>query len=199
MIDFGRLIAPYARKISNLLGRGRVTGVNGKSKMRTLQIGLLAGETKDGIEHFEPYGFTSEVMEGSEPIAGFFDGDRSHGVVIVVADRRYRLTSMAPGEVAIYDDQGQVVHLKRDGIVVHSPQNLLLRTDGVLRLEGDKVEIHAKTSLQQDVHGKGSRDTWTGGVDFHQDTWTTGTTAVTPPTEHGFAPPGIPTSHPEGA
>lgn len=118
MTDFGRLMAPYARRISNMLARGSVTAVNGAGKLRMLQIGLLAEETKDDVEHFEPYGFTSEVKPGSEPIAAFPDGDRSHGFVLVVADRRYRLRGMKSGEVAIYDDLGQKVHLTRTGIVI---------------------------------------------------------------------------------
>lgn len=117
-MEFGKLIAPYARRISNMLARGCVTAVNGSGKLRLLQIGMFAGEKKDAVEHFEPYGFTSEVKPGSEPIAAFLDGDRSHGVVLVVADRRYRLTGMKSGEVAIYDDLGQKVHLTRAGIVI---------------------------------------------------------------------------------
>ncbi|MFV2291099.1 baseplate assembly protein, partial [Escherichia coli] len=46
-------------------------------------------------------------------------GDRSHGVVVVVADRRYRLKGLRRGEVALYDDQGQSVVLTRSGLVVN--------------------------------------------------------------------------------
>lgn len=48
----------------------------------------------------------------------FPGGDRSHGMAVIVADRRYRLKGLARGEVAIYDDQGQSVTLTRGGIVV---------------------------------------------------------------------------------
>lgn len=118
MSDFAKLLGPYARRLSNMFARGVVTIANGNSKLRTLQIRLTAGETKDAIEHFEPYGFTSEVKSGSEPLAAFFDGDRSHGVVLVVADRRYRIRGMQSGEVALYDDIGQKVYLTRSGIVI---------------------------------------------------------------------------------
>lgn len=118
MSDFGRMIAPFARRIGNMLARGSVAAASGARKMRTLQLRLLAGETVDDIEHFEPYGYTSEPLPGAEAIAAFFDGDRSHGVVLVVADRRYRLTGLQAGEMAIHDDQGQKVHLTRTGIVI---------------------------------------------------------------------------------
>lgn len=118
MSDFGKMIAPFARRIGNMLARGSVAAASGARKMRTLQLRLLAGETVDDIEHFEPYGYTSEPLPGAEAIAAFFDGDRSHGVVLVVADRRYRLTGLQAGEMAIHDDQGQKVHLTRTGIVI---------------------------------------------------------------------------------
>ncbi|HAX1879240.1 TPA: phage baseplate assembly protein, partial [Escherichia coli] len=65
------------------------------------------------------YGFTSAAQDGAEGVALFPAGDRSHGVVVVVADRRYRLKGLKRGEVALYDDQGQSVVLTRSGIVVN--------------------------------------------------------------------------------
>lgn len=118
MIEFGKLIAPYARRIANMLARGSVVMADSSKKMQTLQVKLLAGEIKDSLEHFEPYGFTSNPHPGAEPITAFLGGDRSHGVVLIVADRRYRLTGLAKGEVAVSDDLGQKVHLTRNGIVI---------------------------------------------------------------------------------
>jgi phage gp45-like len=57
-------------------------------------------------------------MPGAEHVSAFFDGDRSHGVTLMVADRRYRLAGLEAGEVALYDDLGQAVHLTRSGIVI---------------------------------------------------------------------------------
>lgn len=165
MSDFGRMIAPFARRLGNMLARGSVSAVSGAAKLRTLQIRMFAGEVKDGIEHFEPYGFTSEVMPGSEPIAAFFDGDRSHGVVLVVADRRYRLTGLASGEVALYDDLGQKVHLTRDGIVIQTAKKL--------RCEAADIELHAIQSYSWDVAGFGERWTHLGGTQWEHKTWQT--------------------------
>jgi len=105
-------------RIGNMLARGRVRSVNAAGKMQVLQLDLLAGETKDRLEHLEPYGFTSHPKPGAEAAVAFLDGDRSHGIVLVVADRRYRLTTLAAGEVALSDDLGQKVHITRAGIVI---------------------------------------------------------------------------------
>ena len=125
MSDLSRLLAPLARRLSNLLARGTVVASTAATKMQTLQLKLLADEMKDGVEHFEPYGFTSRPLPGAEVLAVFMDGDRSHGVVVVAADRRYRLRTLAPGEVAIHDHLGNHVHFKADGSLA------ILATGGV--------------------------------------------------------------------
>jgi phage baseplate assembly protein V len=106
------------RAISNVLARAVVRGIDTASKCQMLQISMPGGEGKSDIEHLEPYGFTSAALEGAEAVAAYFDGDRSHGVVLVVADRRYRLKGLKSGEVAIYDNEAKSVTLTQNGIVV---------------------------------------------------------------------------------
>lgn len=98
-----------------------MTLADGMKKMRSVQVRLLADEVRDDLEHVEPYGFSSEPHPDAEAFALFFDGDRSHGVVLCIADRRYRLKPLKTGEVAIFDDLGQKVHLTRDGLEVYTP------------------------------------------------------------------------------
>ncbi len=170
MSDLGKILAPIARRLGNMLARGSVAAADGAGKMRTLQIRMMSDETKDNVEHFEPYGFTSEVKPGSEPIAAFFDGDRSHGVVLVVADRRYRLTGLQSGEVALYDDQGQKVHLTRDGILIHTAKKI--------RCEATDIELHASHSYSWDVNGFGERWTYVSGTTWEHKTWQQGATVT---------------------
>lgn len=168
MSDFARLLAPFARRLSNMMARGTVAAVNAASKMQGLQVSLLAGEVKDGVEHFEPYGFTSRPNIGAEAVGLFFDGDRSHGIVVVVADRRYRLTGLQAGEMAIHDDQGQKVHLTRDGILIHTAKKC--------RMEAADIELHASHSYSWDVNGYGERWTHISGTTWEHNTWQTGAT-----------------------
>ncbi|WP_448144616.1 phage baseplate assembly protein V [Pseudomonas silesiensis] len=101
----------------NILARGLVALGNSASKLQSLQLRLLAGEVKDNVEHLEPYGFTACPLEGAEALAGFIGGDRSHAVVIVVADRRFRLQGLKSGEVALYTDEGDRLHFKRGRVI----------------------------------------------------------------------------------
>lgn len=99
--------------IRNLLSRGVIRLVNSAAKCQLVQIEMLGGEMKDNVEHLEPYGFTSCPHDGAEHVAVFPDGDKSHGVVLVVADRRYRLKGLKAGEVALYTDEGDRIVLRR--------------------------------------------------------------------------------------
>ena len=139
-------------RLGMLLGRCSLALVNAASKMQTLQVRLLAGEVKDGIEHFEPYGFTANPHPGAEGVAAFFAGDRSHGVVLCIADRRFRLKELKPGEVALYTDEGDRLHFKRGRVIEVETATLrvtaseavefttpVIRTTGRIESAGDQI------------------------------------------------------------
>lgn len=67
------------------------------------------GETFTDREYFQHYGYTSRPLPGAEGII-FREGN--HIIMIASDDRRYRI-ALEEGEVALYDDQGIAVHLKR--------------------------------------------------------------------------------------
>jgi phage baseplate assembly protein V len=196
MRALSKYIAPLKRRVMLMVGRGIVKLVTDAGALQVIQQAALAGELMDDVERLQEYGFTSVPHPGAETVFLALAGERAHSVVIAVEDRRYRLTGLAGGEVAVYDDLGQKVHLKRNGILMDSPQNILIRTEGVLRLEADRIEIHGKTSVQTDVHGKGSRETWQSGTAWHTDSYTETHTSTS--TEHGLDLPHIPSDHPEG-
>lgn len=125
--------------LKNLLARGVVSLVNAAGKMQGMQVKLLAGEVKDGMEHFEPYGFTSNPQAGAEVLAAFFGGDRSHGVIICAGDRRFRLQNTAPGEVALYTDEGDKLHFKRGRVI--EIETLTLKVKAQTAVEFDTPEI----------------------------------------------------------
>lgn len=134
--------------LKNLLARCSVALVNASAKMQTAQVRLLAGEVKDNIEHFEPYGFTSNAHAGAEGIAAFFAGDRSHGVVLCIADRRFRLKELKPGEVALYTDEGDCLHFKRGRVL--EIQTMTLRVTAGTAVEFDTPVIRTTGKIESD-------------------------------------------------
>lgn len=168
------------------LGKGVLHLVNDNGPCQTVQATFLIGETRDGMERPQDYGFTSHPLPGMQPFAGFFGGDRSNGFVIAMCDRQFRI-ELLKGEVAMYDDLGQKVHLTRTGIVAETPLNATVKAGKKLRLEAEDIEMHATRSWSWDVAGFGERWTWTGGTAWEHKTWQAG--AVTSSVVLNIAPP----------
>jgi phage gp45-like len=130
------------------LGRTTFEKADDTKLMQNVKFSGVAGEQQQGIEHVHPYGFvnvpkaptqqqSSSGSDGSgsgqtaanqhrmaaESFMSFLGGARSHGVALVTGDRRYRLYKLAEGEVALHDDQGHQVHIRRDGVYVSAPNS----------------------------------------------------------------------------
>lgn len=155
--------------------RGIITTVNDADPLQILQVKFGTGEVIDGMPRVMEYGFTSVPTPGGHAVAIFIGGDRSNGSVIGTNDLRSRLTGLQPGEVAIYDNLGQKVHLTQEGIIIESPI--------MIRQQAPVIEIHATTSFRWDVNGHGQH--W---FPTYVDTWQEGETTGTP---HPISPPEI--------
>lgn len=135
-----RATAAMRRRFQMMVGRGVISSVDDGKLAQALQVELLADEAHDGVERFQDYGFTSVPYAGAEAVMVSVGGLRSHGIVVAIEDRRYRLTGLPAGEVALYDDQGQVVHLTRDGILIETTKKLEVKAASVL-VEADAVDL----------------------------------------------------------
>lgn len=132
------------QRLWNLVARGRLTGKDGSKAMRTIQTELFAQDIRDDVEHFEPYGFSSEPLLGAEPLTVSFSGNRDHTVAICVADRRYRIKGMKDGEVAIFDHLGRKVHITQGGIVVDGKSSpVTVTTSSTVSVKGSKITLDA--------------------------------------------------------
>jgi len=65
----------------------------------------------------------------------FLGGNREQGIVIVIDDRRFRL-SMEAGEVAMYDDLGNKFELLRDMVKITAVTHLQIEAP-TIRIVGD--------------------------------------------------------------
>lgn len=148
-------------RVQNMVSRGTVSRVDDAPKMQEVQVELLADETQEAVEHIQPYGLSTHPRPGAEVVMVALGGIRSAGIVIAAGDRRFRLTSLAEGEVALHDDQGQKVHLTRDGIVIASAQGISIETegdfsiaaDGAVSIDGASVTIATPGNLTFDSDG----------------------------------------------
>ena len=136
------LADPLERRLRNLAVRGVVKLVNDALKGQVLQVSVREGETRDQVERFQEYGFTSHPAAGAEAV--LLRLTPGHAICIATEDRRYRLVNLAPGEVALYDDQGQKVHLKAGGIVE-------VKALTKIRLDAPTVEATGKVTAGGNV------------------------------------------------
>jgi phage baseplate assembly protein V len=116
---FRALFGPWQRAISLMVGRGVVTLSDDSGPLQTVQMTGIGGQPLGKREVLGQYGFASRMKRGAETVHLAVGGQRSHQIVIAVGDRRYRLKNLQEGEVALHDDQGQVIHLTRAGIVIN--------------------------------------------------------------------------------
>jgi phage baseplate assembly protein V len=141
-----RLIKPLADRVALAIGRAVLRLVSERAGVQLVQVEGLKGDVLDKVEHLQAYGFASHPLPGAEAVVLAIGGARNHPLVVVIADRRYR-PGLEAGETIIHDDQGQVIHIARDRI--------LLKTDALLRIEAAEVEIHGDTRVRIDAGGAG--------------------------------------------
>jgi len=147
-----------------------ITGAYSTNKMREVQIQLADGEVRDKVEHYEPFGFTSEMITDgkTDSVVVFTDESRGLGMVVCVADRRYRPTDLKPGEVCVYDKKGRKVYFKEDGIVVEGVDSpVTVNTSSKVIINASSVEINADTTINGNVTVNGninSTGNMTGGT-----------------------------------
>ena len=124
--------------------------------MRTLQIQILSEDIREPIEHFEPYGFTSEPHPGAEAIAVSLGGDRDHTLAVVVTDRRFRPTDLKDGEVCIFDDLGRKIFLSRDGIRIEGVSSpITLSTTGSVTIDAPTIKCTGNLEVGGHIVAKG--------------------------------------------
>ncbi|WP_110995570.1 phage baseplate assembly protein V [Pseudomonas sichuanensis] len=137
--------------LTRMMARGTVVLASAGNMLQALQMRLTAGEVKDDLEHFEPYGFTSHPKQGAEGIALFLGGDRSHGVVVCVADRRFRLKELEPGEVALYTDEGDSFVFKRGRVVELETLTLKVKAEKAVEFDTEVFKVTASSGVEFDT------------------------------------------------
>lgn len=156
------------RAVANLLAPGVVLLVDDAKKVQELQVGLLAGETRTGLRRLQGYGFSSHPLAGAEALAAFVGGNRDHGFVIALDDRRYRM-KLAVGEVSIFDDQGQKVHLTRAGIVIETAQPITVKGSAIT-LDAPETTIKGNVIVEGAVLAAGNVTAFTAATAVGMDT-----------------------------
>jgi len=97
--------------------RGVVGAVNAAPAVQLVQVDGLDSETLQAVELMQQYGLTSNPPPGTMAVLLPLGGRTAHGIIIATEHGAYRMKGLASGELAIYTDEGDRVHLKRGRVV----------------------------------------------------------------------------------
>lgn len=166
------MIKPLQNRIMMTISRGVLEAVKDDNKLQLLKLSLLADEQRDNIERFQQYGFTSNPLPGAECIALFPGGNRDHGIVIAVDDRRFRLKALKSGEVALYTDEGDKIHFKRADAM--GKTKIVIHSDNIELGEGSlKALVNSDFLAKYDTHTHASFSAPPVPVSISDDTTST--------------------------
>lgn len=150
------------RRLAQLVSRAVIQMVNDAGGLQELQVQALADELLDRVERFQQYGLTTVPLPGAEGLLLSVGGSRSNAVIIAVDDRRYRLQGLEDGEVALYTDEGDFIHLKRGHLVEVSTETLRVKATTQVLFETPSFAMTApgggatSASIQGSLHASGA-------------------------------------------
>lgn len=84
------------------------------TRVQRLNAEALAGEILQDVELMQQFGFTSGLPDGTQLIVIPLGGRTSASVVVASEHGGYRFKVNNKGEAAVYNQWGDVIHLKKD-------------------------------------------------------------------------------------
>jgi phage baseplate assembly protein V len=123
-------------------------------------------------ELFQHYGFTSRPLEGAEAVMLNQD---NHLIVFATDDRRYRI-ACENGEVCIYTDEGDYVHLRRDNkifvysgkeINIEAAEEVNIKAGDKIYMESPLIEIKGDVEVDGKIHATETIIDDTGNTNHH--------------------------------
>jgi len=108
------------QRVMMSIAKAVVDQINDSQGRQLVKIRVLSGETLSNVERFQNYGTTSYPPDSSDAAVVFAQGNRDQGIIVSVDNREFRLKNLEKGEVALYDDLGNKVHLKRSELLVEA-------------------------------------------------------------------------------
>jgi len=126
-------------RVENLIARAIVRLVGDAGTRQSAQLEVTKGELLDDVPRMQNYGLTSvPPAGGTDAIVLFLGGDRNEGIIVAMENRQFRLKALESGEVALFDDLGNVVKLGREQLEVTAVTKLVATAP--------QVEVTAQTS-----------------------------------------------------
>lgn len=144
-----------------------VAARNTHGKLIGVQLEGLAGESVAG-ELMQHYGFSSAPQPGAEYLVVAVGGNSKHAVVVASEDGRYRIP-LVDGEVSIYTDEGDYIHLKRGRMIEVVTNDLVFKVKNKVRFETPMVEMSGDQHVEGGIKADGEIEDHTRSMQGDRD------------------------------
>lgn len=125
-------------RVINMLAKAVIRMITDSGGRQTAQVEVTKGELISGMERMQNYGVSSYPPPGgTDCLIAFLGGNREQGMIVVAENRTFRFKNLAEGEVVLFDDLGNVVHLMRDQVLVKGMAKV--------RAEAPIIEVEASS------------------------------------------------------
>ncbi len=147
--QFNKLIRPLRNRVLNSIARAIVESVDDTKKIQIMKLQLFADEVRTDVERIQNYGFTSVPFSDAEAAVVFPLGNREHGLIIAVDDRKFRLKGLKNGEVALYTDEGDKIHLKRGNVIDIDTKTLNINATEAVNITTKNFKLNASVKIEE--------------------------------------------------
>jgi len=142
---FSRLIKPYDDRQNNMVRFGKMLLLK-DGKTQSVQAETANNEIADNAKYIENYGFTGKPKQKSECVLFNIQGNPGNVVILSIGNRELRFKELNDGEVAMYDDSGNLLHFKNGGIIDFKAPATLNQTAQTINISGTTaVNVKTKT------------------------------------------------------
>lgn len=160
--------------------RGVLHLVKSADNIQKVQASGLADETLQDVELMQQFGFTSVPPANTQAVILPIGGQTTHGIVIATENGSFRVKNLQGGEVAVYDESGSSIVLKKGRLIEIDCDVLKINATTKVDISSPLVETDQVFTAQGQINGNGgmavqggSGASFTGNVEQSGGSFTT--------------------------
>ncbi|OOF50261.1 baseplate assembly protein [Rodentibacter genomosp. 1] len=135
--------------------RGVLHLVKSADNIQKVQASGLADETLQDVELMQHFGFTSVPPADTQAVILPIGGQTSHGIVIATENGSFRVKNLQGGEVAVYDESGSSIVLKKGRLIEIDCDVLKIKAATKVAISSPLVETDQVFTAQGQINGNG--------------------------------------------
>lgn len=135
--------------------RGKLNLVKSADNIQKVQVSGLADETLQDVELMQQFGLTSVPPAGTQVVVLPMGGATTHSIVIATENGSFRVKNLQSGEVAVYDESGSSIILKKGRLIEIDCDTLKITASTKVDIHSPLVETDNVLTVQGQINGNG--------------------------------------------